>query len=115
MRDRVVGSDQERPNRSHLGTLDMLGHSAKPLGIHHLQIVTEKQQPRAVRLVDGKIIDRRITKRPFVVYYPALNSVAGNRFLPQPFFIADEHDFVIGIGRATDAGEATFEQLAAIV
>jgi hypothetical protein len=115
MLDRVVRIKEARPDGAHLRSLDVLGHGREPIAIDDFGIVIQKEQPRTVRLLDGKIVDRGEVEPAAVVQDAMLESrQVGARFFGLAVVVHD-HDLVGRVGgQARDAIEAARQQVHAI-
>ena len=67
---RIVRIEEPRADRAHLRPLHMLGHQRKPFSINYFCIVVQKEQPRAVGLLHGKVVDRGKIERAAVTQKP---------------------------------------------
>ena len=88
--DRIVGKQQPRANRSNLGTLHMLSHHRQPIALDRFGIIVQKEEPRAVGLGHGEVVDGGIVERAAITQEPVLElGEIGARFLGLAVVIDD--------------------------
>ena len=101
MLNRIVRVKQTRADRADFRSLHMLGHRAEPIAIDHFNVVIQKKKPRALRLFDGKIVERgkiEGTGRTQNAVRRAREKCA--RFL-RTAVVIDDHNLVVRITRLT--------------
>ena len=101
----VVRVKQPRADRADLRPLHVFRHDGEPFALDHLDVVVQEEQPRAVGLLDGEIVQRRKIERSAEVQERDVRSAAKySRASSDCALVIDHDDLVVRV--ACLAGDA---------